>query len=581
MEKIEKKEHRTRAPILSSVKEEENVLDVSHTGTPGIYIVNSYPFLVKEHESQIVVIGVKDGLKTRLLTLAERLKASKMGLIILDQPSFALVKSDPRIIDPYPKIGLIDSDTKLGADYFFVRIKSGDTFQFPREHFTTLFPDSLITRALQMESGIETSTITIEDPSVTMDAMSFLGHVIGRKDKIGGPLPLPLITLIPKANLESAGRYLGIMLLELVSSPQFRTLIDADEMMKWIQGRSVIPKIKMISDGCGYLNWLDLSNVTTDLYEALLSYAVQTDCLVLIDVVLTSISPDKYPFVDTRLLCYAIVKAKPELIARFLRRNIDFTMNIDPTSINILNSDLSLITRTLKLQFRPFYLAILMGNKDLVRSMLNDPRFPRFALMLAFRVSIELTTQLHHNDLLTEIMDRWNLMEVKEKLKLPSLQSTHKKHNNWNGTKFVEVALQAENQVALGLFFNEPKFYFEEVDDIVRLAMEKQHEAMFQLVWERCSPVFTKGFADTQIHDVVVSGQLSILKLILDSDHGPSMYPEILNAAITAHRYQVLDQMLGYKFTLDSKTVQNLLGKVYDNTIITARLLRDPRFQNI
>lgn len=116
----------------------------------------------------------------------------------------------------YPLFGLVSS-TSPKNDTFYVRLQNY-TWEFPKKKFQQLFPDSMLTSALELSSD---SIITLDNPKVTPEIMAYLWFIL----KYGFVLP-------PRhLQTRTAGAYLGIPILLIAANPCLRNLSQRGNLL--------------------------------------------------------------------------------------------------------------------------------------------------------------------------------------------------------------------------------------------------------------------------------------------------------------------------------------------------------------
>src|SRR5438874_2624551 len=102
------------------------------------------------------------------------------------------------------------------SDTFIIKLShlpDQEYWKFSKSKFQEYFPDSFISRALQLDPETEEITLSnsgVSDTKVMEDALNYLDGICH------GAYPY-----ISKVDLSSAGKYLLIQLLEIVSHPKY------------------------------------------------------------------------------------------------------------------------------------------------------------------------------------------------------------------------------------------------------------------------------------------------------------------------------------------------------------------------
>lgn len=189
---------------------------------------------------------------------------------------------------------------------FTVRLPLYDnqTWTINRSRFTSTFPESIITTALNDQ---DVTTIELTQPVVTPGIMNLIQVISDSKTSS----PSPTIFSIPRDEpLSEAGQYLNMPLLEVMSNPLY------DKIQKLLPFSRKNPTVYR-----GLIRWADENN-----YPELLRYVLSRR-----DVTLMST-------VDSQLLHGAIEEGNRQLLTELLRGGIDpTTAKPYPVSVEVFD----------------------------------------------------------------------------------------------------------------------------------------------------------------------------------------------------------------------------------------------------
>lgn len=181
-------------------------------------------------------------------------------------------------------------------DTFTIQLNDGTIIEFLTEDWVQLFPFSVITSILTQDPT--TTTIHIQEPSVTLGILNFLHQII-----ISKMLP----SLIPRQEpLASAGRYLGIDLLGVVGDPAYDRVMAVKPTFNIFDWEVMEQATQIPSD-----------------YRDLISFAIQAHFPNLASLVFRRVPPSLTREIDLKFLVDAVKQNDAPIVDLLLRRGVD------------------------------------------------------------------------------------------------------------------------------------------------------------------------------------------------------------------------------------------------------------------